>query len=435
MSEIVENNSTDNIDKDENPNNTEKYGMSFIVSTLLGIVLFNMIGKYAMIPTGTSGIYIYLQYIILVYLAGKYGPLSGGLIGFLGHAMLEKSSPDPIWWSWVIGSSLLGISIGFLSEKFKVDFSNPEGKDRRKFSLINCGCQIIVWCIIVPLLSIIMKYAPASESFHDGCLAGINNLLTSVIVCDLILFSRKNVIAKKIIAALAIINSLILLSYGNFGFGSIVVYTITIILSASVFINFKHDTSKYSKAKKTIQIACIAIVSIFMGFFIFLHINAILDKPAGDEACMIILGDELNGEEPSKILHNRLDTAYEYIRLHPNITVITSGFQNPGDSISEGELMRNYLIEKGCNEKKIIAETKAANIDENFKNSLECMKELGMDEKTCTIFVTNDFNCFRSRKYAKAHGFTDIHPLSASTPVPSLLSSYFSEAFALITDF
>lgn len=412
-------------------NAKEKYDLKYIVSTVMGIILFYMIGKYGKIPTGEKDIFVYLQYVILVYLAGRFGPLCGGIVGFVGHLMIDKTSEGQVWYSWIIGSAVLGILIGFISKKMKIDLSKPEKKDRRIFAVINISCQLLVWYLVAPVLNIVIYQMNPQQAFEMGFVAGVNNIVTSVILCDLFMFTFDHIIVRKIVSLIIVVNSLVLLSYGNYGFGSIGLYTYTIIMSTYVFLHSRLNPMTKTGVGKIVKIVFSAIGLLFLISFLFLHIIAVINKPTGDEKCMIVLGAGLNGEKPSTILQYRLDKAYEYIENHPNIIVITSGGQGSDEIIAEGNAMRNYLIDKGCNPDKIIAECSSSTTEENFAYSIELMKEYGMDENTCTIVVTNDFHCFRSIGQAKESGLTDVHPLASRTPAIHILTSYFREVFSI----
>lgn len=410
----------------------EKFDREYILATLFGIISFYMVGVYGKIPTGIELVFIYMQYVILVYLAGRFGPVCGMLTGFFGHTMIDRVAGDRIWWNYVLGSVLLGGLIGYVTKIKGISLTKPEKRDRAKFAVINIACQIPVWWIVVPVLEIIMYKTSAGLAFQKGMLICANNILTSVILCDLIIYSEDHIIFRKIFALFGVTNSLVLLSYGNYGFGSIIVYVCAILVSLIVFL--KNDFDKVTKngVGKWVKIVIYLAGSLFLVSFAFLHIAAQISKPTGDEKCMIILGAGLQGDKPSKILQYRLDKAYEYIKENPDIVVITSGGQGADEIISEGEAMRNYLIEKGCKGDNIYAECTSTTTEENFANSYEIMKELGMDKDTRTVFVTNDFHCFRAGQYAKYAGFTDMHPLAAKTPAFLIMNSYFREIFSLV---
>ena len=66
----------------------------------------------------------------------------------------------------------------------------------------------------------------------------------------------------------------------------------------------------------------------------------------GSEQTVIVLGAGLRGDTPSRLLRCRLDAAYDFAAAHPGALVITTGGQGRGETRSEGEVMREYLITK-----------------------------------------------------------------------------------------
>jgi uncharacterized SAM-binding protein YcdF (DUF218 family) len=71
---------------------------------------------------------------------------------------------------------------------------------------------------------------------------------------------------------------------------------------------------------------------------------------------LVVLGAGLWGDTPSLALQERLDESIKFIRANPNIKVVLSGGQGPGETITEAEGMRRYLVNKGVNDKTLIKE-------------------------------------------------------------------------------
>ncbi len=49
---------------------------------------------------------------ILALFAGVYGPIVGFLVGFLGHWITDLFAGWGVWFTWVLGSGIVGIVIG-----------------------------------------------------------------------------------------------------------------------------------------------------------------------------------------------------------------------------------------------------------------------------------------------------------------------------------
>ena len=58
---------------------------------------------------------------------------------------------------------------------------------------------------------------------------------------------------------------------------------------------------------------------------------------------VIVLGAGVNGETPSAALQSRINAAAAYLQKHPDVPVVLSGGQGPGERITEAEAMRRAL--------------------------------------------------------------------------------------------
>lgn len=65
-----------------------------VVAVGIGAALFFVLGRFVAIPSPVPNTNISLQYAVLALLATMYGPVAGGLIGFIGHALIDLS------WGW-----------------------------------------------------------------------------------------------------------------------------------------------------------------------------------------------------------------------------------------------------------------------------------------------------------------------------------------------
>ena len=62
-----------------------------VVAVGIGAALFFVLGRFVAIPSPVPNTNISLQYAVLGLLAAMYGPVAGGLIGFIGHALIDLS--------------------------------------------------------------------------------------------------------------------------------------------------------------------------------------------------------------------------------------------------------------------------------------------------------------------------------------------------------
>ena len=153
---------------------------------------------------------------------------------------------------------------------------------------------------------------------------------------------------------------------------------------------------------------------------------------AEDAQCVVILGAGVNGTTPSLMLSSRLQTALDFIADKPDIPIICSGGQGPGEDISEADCMADWLIAHGVDESRIYREDRSTSTQENFAYSEEIMAELGLDAGDMFAFVTNDYHIFRAGRIAgtdAACGVAATLPRSAYYDALQL-NYYVREAFA-----
>ena len=180
----------------------------------------------------------------------------------------------------------------------------------------------------------------------------------------------------------------------------------------------------------------LALVCLGLAAFAWLESLIIRDAhtdPAAENArCVIILGAGVNGTEPSLMLSSRLEAALNFLADKPEIPVICSGGQGPGEDISEADCMADWLIARGVDESRIYREDKSTSTQENFAYSEKIMAELGLDEGDTFAFVTNDYHIYRAGRIAgtdNACGVAATLPRSAYYDALQL-NYYVREAFA-----
>ena len=138
----------------------------------------------------------------------------------------------------------------------------------------------------------------------------------------------------------------------------------------------------------------------------FVAFSGYANPATGQEKVVIVLGAGLRKDRPSLLLRYRLDKAYEYAVAHPDALVITTGGQGRDEWVPEGQAMRNYLIEKGLDSQRVLAECKSTSTEENFLFAKEILAQQGISAQEPVVYVTNAFHCYRGGVYAAMAGFT-----------------------------
>jgi len=149
-----------------------------------------------------------------------------------------------------------------------------------------------------------------------------------------------------------------------------------------------------------------------------------------DVAAVVILGAGVNGTVPSLSLRVRLDAALDYLADKPEIPIVVTGSQGPGEEISEAQCMAQWLMERGIASERILLEDQADNTEENIAFSLELLADRGIDTTANIAVVTADYHLYRAGIY---WGIPSMVPVAAHMPDafwPLTVNYYIREAFA-----
>ena len=153
-------------------------------------------------------------------------------------------------------------------------------------------------------------------------------------------------------------------------------------------------------------------------------------------AGVIVLGAGVNGTVPSLSLRVRLEAVLEYIADKPDIPIVVTGSQGPGEDISEARCMADWLIARGVDERRILVEDQADNTRENVTFTKEMLHENGYDTLANYAVVSSDYHLCRAAVYWE---LPYMVPVAAKMPEQyqySLLTVnyYIREAFALAAE-
>ena len=158
-----------------------------VVAIGIGAALFFVLGRFVAIPSPVPNTNISLQYAVLALLAAMYGPVAGGLIGFIGHTLVDLSWGGIPWWSWVITSAFVGVVVGAFARKLNVQEGDFGKAKAAVFAIANVVAHVIGWVVV----------APAKKVFAQGAFAAVSNTITGVVVGGLLILAYTKTIAKK----------------------------------------------------------------------------------------------------------------------------------------------------------------------------------------------------------------------------------------------
>ena len=168
-----------------------------IVATGLGAALFTLLFMYVKIPTGIPETDIQTAYGIGAFFAALFGPIAGGLIAFIGHALSDSIQYGSAWWSWVIASGLSCFLIGMVYPKMRVDEGEFGLKDVVRFNVYQIIANVISWVVVAPVLDIVIYAEPVNLVFVQGVVAAISNSVSAGIIGTILLVLYSNTRSKK----------------------------------------------------------------------------------------------------------------------------------------------------------------------------------------------------------------------------------------------
>ena len=164
-----------------------------------------------------------------------------------------------------------------------------------------------------------------------------------------------------------------------------------------------------------------AVLSVFM-------YKAIKEGENKKADAVIVLGCQIRGDRPSRMLARRLDKACEYLKENEDCLCIVSGGKGWDEDYTEAEVMKKYLVSKGIDEGRIVEEGKSTSTKENMRFSYELLKERGITGNIC--FVSDGYHIYRAGLIAKNEGL-DAFGLAAQTELRFLPTYWVREWITL----
>lgn len=156
-----------------------------VVATGIGAALFFVLGKIA-IPSPVPNTTINLQYAVLLVFAVLYGPVVGALIGVIGHTLIDITGYGT-WWSWIIASAVVGLVIGLVAFRSKINEGRFGGRDIGLVAGAAVAAHLLAWVVVAPLGDILFYAEPADKVFVQGGVAFALNAITSIVLGCLLL--------------------------------------------------------------------------------------------------------------------------------------------------------------------------------------------------------------------------------------------------------
>ena len=166
------------------------------------------------------------------------------------------------------------------------------------------------------------------------------------------------------------------------------------------------------------RISLIAVALMIVAAIIYVCVLSVKmyraqENKTADSKVVVVLGCQVKGTRPSKMLKRRLDAAIDLMNNDEDTICIVSGGQGWNEAISEAEAMQTYLIDNGISPDRVIAEDKSTNTYENLKFTRDILDERGLG-RDITI-ATDGFHEYRASLIAKKLDFGDVSSCPAYT--------------------
>jgi energy-coupling factor transport system substrate-specific component len=174
-----------------------KISTKTIVATGIGAAIFMLLFMYIKIPSPIPETSFQTAYGFSAFMGALFGPIAGGLLSFIGHALSDAVQYGSPWWSWVIASGVSGFIFGFAFKRTRVEEGEFKGKDILTFNVIQVIGNAISWIIVAPVLDILIYQEPVNLVFTQGVTAFIMNSISAGVIGTLLLVAYAATRTKK----------------------------------------------------------------------------------------------------------------------------------------------------------------------------------------------------------------------------------------------
>lgn len=163
-----------------------KFGIKEVVATGIGTALFVALTE-VQIPLGfIPNTALQPRAALLAFLAAIFGPVVGGAVGLIGHALGDAFFYGSVWWSWVFPDAVFGILVGLFAAKYAIKDGGFGGKAIGLFNGVQVIANLLAWVVVAPVLDILIYAEPANKVFAQGFWACLGNVIIIAILGTLL---------------------------------------------------------------------------------------------------------------------------------------------------------------------------------------------------------------------------------------------------------
>lgn len=141
--------------------------------------------------------------------------------------------------------------------------------------------------------------------------------------------------------------------------------------------------------------------------------EAVRDEARPADAIVVLGAAQYNGA-PSPVFKARLDHAFDLEDRGMAPLIITTGGAGGDPKFTEGEVGRDYLIQRGVAAERILAETRSQTTSQNVQAAAGILRRRGA--KTC-IAVSDGFHLYRIKRMFSLEGITAHGSPAPASPI------------------
>ena len=157
------------------------------------------------------------------------------------------------------------------------------------------------------------------------------------------------------------------------------------------------------------------------------------DTPNDTPDYAVLLGCTLKDGKPTEELERRMNLALDWLGSTKDTVLMVSGGAVERDGVSEADVMRQWLADRGADVSRIITEPYSADTRQNLLNCKEIAEDLGLGTDNVLI-LSSDYHLTRARYLAEKLGQT-ASTLSCETPFLKRVSASVREVYAFVKAF
>src|SRR5262245_20428415 len=161
----------------------------------------------------------------------------------------------------------------------------------------------------------------------------------------------------------------------------------------------------------------LAVLVAFSMYFTYLYREirqaAIRDEAQPSDAIVVLGAAQYNGR-PSPVLKARLDHAFALYDMGLAHAIITTGSYGPDPNISEAEVGRKYLVQRGVSVADIVTEQGSGTTHDSIQAASGLLKAKGW---TTAVVVSDGFHLFRVKKMFADNGIVAYTSSAPNSPI------------------